>query len=113
MYNKKIYDINLAIDRLKKYCAIQDRCQWDVIKKMNEWQLTQNTQNHILELLISNQYINEERFSISFCQGKFRIKKWGRNKIKHALRKRDISENCIIKGLNSINEDEYQKTLKK
>ena len=113
MYNKKIYDINLAIDRLKNYCAIQDRCQWDVIKKMNEWQLTQNTQNHILELLISNQYINEERFSISFCQGKFRIKKWGRNKIKHELRKRDISENCIIKGLNSLNEDEYQKTLKK
>tara|TARA_B100001778_G_C18469637_1_gene575164 strand:- start:17 stop:478 length:462 start_codon:yes stop_codon:yes gene_type:complete len=113
MYNKKIYDVNIAIDRLKNYCAVQDRCQWDVIRKMKEWRLTQNTQDHILELLISNQYINEERFAISFCQGKFRIKKWGKNKIKNELKKRDISKNCIIKGLDSIDEDQYQEILKK
>ena len=63
--------------------------------------------------LISNQYINEERFAISFCQGKFRIKKWGKNKIKNELKKRDISKNCIIKGLDSIDEDQYQEILKK
>tara|TARA_B100001758_G_C18337668_1_gene572539 strand:+ start:89 stop:550 length:462 start_codon:yes stop_codon:yes gene_type:complete len=113
MYNKKIYDVNIAIDRLKNYCAVQDRCQWDVIRKMKEWRLTQNTQDHIHELLISNQYINEERFAISFCQGKFRIKKWGKNKIKNELKKRDISKNCIIKGLDSIDEDQYQEILKK
>ena len=73
MYKKKIYDVNIAIDRLKNYCAIQDRCQWDVIKKMNDWQLTQNTKNHILELLISNQYINEEICNFIFMR-KFRIK---------------------------------------
>ena len=113
MYNKKIYDVNIAIERLQNYCALQDRCQWDVIRKMKEWRLTQNTQDHILELLISKQYINEERFAISFCQGKFRIKKWGKNKIKNELKKRDISQNCIIKGLNSIDEDQYQEVLKK
>ena len=113
MYNKKIYDVNIAIDRLKNYCAVQDRCQWDIIRKMKEWRLTQNTQDHILELLISNQYINEERFAIAFCQGKFRIKKWGKNKIKNELKKRDISKNCIIKGLDSIDEDQYQEILKK
>ena len=113
MYNKKIYDVNIAIERLKNYCAVQDRCQWDVIRKMKVWRLTQNTQDHILELLISNQYINEERFAISFCQGKFRIKKWGKNKIKNELKKKDISKNCIIKGLDSIDEEQYQEVLKK
>ena len=113
MYNKKIYDVNIAIERLKNYCAVQDRCQWDVIRKMKVWRLTQNTQDHILELLISNQYINEERFAISFCQGKFRIKKWGKNKIKNELKKKDISKNCIIKALDSIDEEQYQEVLKK
>mgnify|MGYP001306394597 CR=1 FL=1 len=112
MHNKKIYDINIAIDRLKHYCSLQDRCQWDILKKMNDWKLQKNTQDHILEILITDQYVNEERFSISFCQGKFRIKKWGKNKIKSELKKRNISQYCIDKGLDTINNDEYLKILK-
>ena len=81
MPNKRVYNIKIAIERIKNYCALQDKCQWDVIQKMQEWGLIRNSQNQILALLIQEKYIDEERYSRSFCRGKFRIKKWGKVKI--------------------------------
>ena len=111
MLNKRVYDINIAIERLKNYCALQDKCQWDVIQKMHEWSLLEVSQNHILEILIQEQYVDEERYSRSFCRGKFRIKKWGKIKIRNELKKKYISEVCITKGLQEISDSEYQKGL--
>ena len=53
MGNKRVYDIKIALERLKKFCALQDRCQFDVIQKMKEWGLLELTQDHILEILIT------------------------------------------------------------
>ncbi len=111
MHNQRIYNLNIAIERLKNYCALQDRCQSEVLQKMKNWGLQEASQEHILEMLITQQYIDEERFSISFCRGKFRIKKWGKNKIKHALEKKHISHICIKKGLDEIDEAEYIKII--
>ena len=113
MLNKRVYDINIAIERLKNYCALQDKCQWDVIQKMQEWGLLEVSKNHILELLIQEKYVDEERYSRSFCRGKFRIKKWGKIKISNELKKKYISEVCITKGLEEINDFEYQEELNK
>ena len=113
MSNKRVYNIKIAIERLRNYCALQDKCQWDVIQKMQEWGLLKISQNHILELLIQEKYVDEERHSRSFCRGKFRIKKWGKIKIRNELKKKKISEICITKGLEEINESEYQKELDK
>jgi len=111
MNSKRVYNIKVATDRLKDYCAIQDRCQWEVIQRMKEWGLLKVTQDHLLEILIQEQYVDEERYSRSFCRGKFRIKKWGRNKIINELKKKRISEPCIINSLKEINNTEYLETL--
>ena len=113
MHNKRVYDINIAIERIKNYCALQDRCQWDVIQKLREWGLQQATKDHILEILITDKFIDEERFSISFCRGKFRIKNWGKRKIINELRRKQISNICINTGLKEINEKEYDLVLEK
>ena len=113
MHNKRVYDIKIAIERLKNYCALQDRCQWDVTKKMKEWGLLEMTQNHILEILIQEKYVDEERFAQSFCRGKFLIKKWGKVKITNELKKKQISDICIKKGLEEIDKEEYLSTLHK
>ena len=113
MYNKRVYDINIAIERIKNYCALQDRCQWDVILKLREWGLKQATKDHILEILITNKFIDEERFSTSFCRGKFRIKNWGKRKIVNELRRKQISSICINTGLKEINDKEYDLVLEK
>ena len=111
MNSKRVYDIKVATDRLKDYCAIQDRCQLEVIKKMKDWGLLKITQEYILAILIQERYVDEERYSKSFCRGKFKIKKWGKRKIINELKKKHISENCILNGLKEIDEVQYLKEL--
>ncbi|HJN63985.1 MAG: regulatory protein RecX [Flavobacteriales bacterium] len=111
MQNKRVYKISEAISRIKNYCAMQDRCQWDVRQKLTEWGLLENTKDIIMTELINDGFIDEERFSRSFCRGKFRIKKWGRRKIKFELKMKNISSVCIKKGMEEIDEKEYLKAL--
>ena len=113
MRKKKIYDIKIAIERLKSYCALQDKCQWDIKQKMKEWGLLKISQDHIIELLIQHKYIDEERYSRSFSRGKFKIKKWGKIKITKELKRKNISKVCITKGLEEIKESEYHDELDK
>ena len=113
MHNKKVYDIGIAIERIKNYCALQDRCQWDVLQKLREWGLQQATKDYILEILITNKFIDEERFATSFCRGKFRMKNWGRRKIISELKRKQISIICINTGLKEIDEKEYNLVLEK
>ena len=113
MHHKRVYDIRIAIERLKNYCALQDKCQWDVMQKMNEWGLQQNTKDHILELLINEKFVDEERYAKSFCRGKFRIKNWGKRKIINELKRKQISTICINSGMQEIDDQQYFKTLDK
>ena len=111
MQNKRVYKISEAKERIKNYCALQDRCQWDVRQKLSEWGISENTKNIIMIELINDSFIDEERYARSFCRGKFRIKKWGRRKIEFELKKKNIFSVCIKKGMEEIEMDEYLKEL--
>ena len=67
----------------------------------------------IISNLIEENYLNEERFAIQFAGGKFRLKKWGRIKIRYELRKKMVSDFCIRKAIQSIDEDEYDSAIEK
>ncbi len=108
----KIITPLVAIEKAKKYCAYQERAHIEVRKKLYEWGMDEENVEGIISKLITEGFINEERFAISFARGKFRIKKWGKNKIKTELKKRKITEYCINKALSEIDGKEYLKTLK-
>ena len=61
--------------------------------------------------MISEGFVNEERFAKAFAGGRFRLKKWGRIRIERELVQRQISSYCIKKGLEEIDEEEYIVTL--
>lgn len=63
--------------------------------------------------LIEEDYLNEERFAIQFAGGKFRMKQWGRVKIKHALKQKQVGDYCIKKALKELDAVDYEKTLHK
>ena len=102
---------NEALEKIKKYCAYQERCQTEVRTKLLEFKLTVENIENIICCLIEENFINEERFSRSFVRGKFRQKKWGKIKIRQSLQYKNISEYCIRKGFEEIDEEEYLKTL--
>jgi len=110
--NNKVYTVKEATERIQSYCAMQDRCQWEVERKMKEWGISDEIIENILTDLILDKFVDEERFSESFCRGKFRIKRWGKVKIKNELKIKKISKNCINKGLLQIENKEYMKVLK-
>ena len=112
MQNNKVYTVKEATERIQSYCAMQDRCQWEVEKKMKEWGISDEIIENILTDLILDKFVNEERFSESFCRGKFRIKRWGKVKIENELKIKNISKKCINKGLLQIEKKEYVKVLK-
>lgn len=104
---------NPALEKLKHFCSYQDRCHAEVKTKLYQLRIWGNEADEIMAVLITEDYLNEERFAHSFVRGKFRMKQWGRNKIKQALKQKQISAYCIRKGLEEIEEEEYSQTLKK
>jgi regulatory protein len=102
-----------ALQKLKHYCAYQERCHSEVTEKLYSLGIWKKEQDAIIAALIEEGYLNEERFAIAYCGGKFRIKKWGRIKIKHALKQKQVSEYSIKKALKQIDNAEYFDTLQK
>lgn len=103
----KVYDLKEAKLRIENYCAKQDRCQQQVLEKLRSFGLSEGLVETFLIELIQTNYVDEERYSRSFCSGKFKIKKWGRRKIIFELKKKKVSKECIQKGLEEIDESDY------
>ena len=100
-----------AIQRIRHYCAYQERAQQEVRDKLYELGMTMDEVEEIMSDLIAENFLNEERFAVQFAGGHFRIKGWGRVKIQHALQQKRVSSYNIKIGLKAIDEDAYLKTL--
>jgi len=108
---QEVYTVSQALEKAMKYCAYQERCQMEVRDKLRSFQITEDEREEVIYSLIQQNFLNEERFSIAYARGKFRIKGWGKRKIEFALTQKQISKFCIDKALGEIDETEYQKML--
>jgi len=109
---KKRYTPVQSLAKIQRYCAYQERSHKEVKNKLYEYGLYSNQVEEIISQLITDGFLNEERFAKAYAGGKFRIKKWGRVKIKHELKALGLTKNCIQRGLNEIEQTDYSKTLK-
>jgi regulatory protein len=111
MYKKQL-NREQALQKLRHYCRYQERCIREVKEKM--WLLGVKKTDHddLIEKLIGDDYLNEERFAMDFVNGKHKIKQWGRVKIRYELKLKRVNELAIKKGLQQIEDDAYRKTLK-
>lgn len=102
-----------ALQKLKHFCSYRDRAHIEVKSKLYELGIRGDDADEILATLITEDYLNEERFARNFSRGKFRMKAWGRRKIIQALKLKQISPYCIRKGLEEIDDAEYMEALNK
>jgi len=100
-----------AFQKIKHYCAYQERCHSEVRSKLFSFGLRKKEVETLLTQLIEDNYLNEERFTLAFARGKSRLKHWGKEKIRFALKQKQVSEYCIKKALDSIDDSDYQKTF--
>lgn len=98
--------------KIQRYCAYQERSHKEVKNKLYEYGLYPGQVDELLSQLISEGFLNEERFAKAFAGGRFRMKKWGRLKIKNELEFHGLTKNCIQQGLKEIDLADYTRTLK-
>lgn len=102
-----------ALQKARHYCGYQFRCHQEVKEKLYSFGLRQQDVEEALATLVEEDYLNEERFAVQFAGGHFRLKQWGRVKIRYELKQRQVSDYCIKKALAAIEEEDYLKTLGK
>ena len=100
-------DDKIIIEKIQSYCLYQERCVKEVKNKLFSLKVNSKSANDIIEYLIDNDYLNEERYTKMFIQGKLRIKKWGRIKLKYELRSKGINIHIIEDNIQKINEEDY------
>lgn len=93
------------------FCAYQERTQQEVRERLKEWGIFGDDAEEVIAELIQQNYLNEERFAKSFAGGKFRVKGWGRRKIKQQLQQRGISGYNLDQAMKEIAPDDYRETL--
>jgi regulatory protein len=107
----KKLDKRTALLKAESFCAYQERAQQELRDKLYEWGLWSNEVEEVISELINTNFLNEERFTLAYVSGKFNIKKWGKIKIKQGLKLKRIPDKMITRALNTIDYDDYLKTV--
>lgn len=110
---KKNWSLEEARGKLETFCSYQERCAWELRRKLFEKGISGPAAEKILAELVASGFVDDERFARSYARGKFRIKKWGRVRIRQELKLREISASTIQKGLSEIDGEEYFATLER
>ncbi len=100
-----------VLDKMAKYCAYQERCVKDVRDKLKTFDLPQEEKHEILDYLLDNRFVNDERYAKSFVRGKINQSGWGVNKIRFHLIQKGIDKDIIEDALGQTDEEVYRQRL--
>ena len=100
-----------VLDKMAKYCAYQERCVKDVRDKLKTYDIPQVDRDKILEYLLDNRFVSDERFAKSFVRGKVNQSGWGMNKIRFHLMQKGIDKDLIDEALGQTDEEIYRQRL--
>ncbi|MCF8362431.1 MAG: RecX family transcriptional regulator [Prolixibacteraceae bacterium] len=101
-----------ALSKCMALCSKSEKCISDIRNKLEKWQLPDGETQIIIDSLIDEKFIDEQRFAESFVRDKFRFNYWGKIKITYHLKAKGISSADIAHAMQEINEEEYFITLK-
>ena len=111
MHNKPSYTVDEALKKLEYYCSYQERCHKDIENKLSKMNMIPAAKEKIILHLLEHNFLNEERFAKAYARGKFRIKKWGKQRIIRELKYKGISKYNIDSALKEITEEDYLNTF--
>ncbi len=105
--NKDLTGLKTILHRAREFCAYQERCRSEMEKKFQQWDVDKIRTAKMIEQLEKDNFLNEDRYTETFVRSKFRLKKWGKNKLAAELRMKKIPEDLIAKHLQHIDDAEY------
>jgi regulatory protein len=107
----KTITIKVAITKAQNLCAGQEKCISDISKKLFDWKLPSKDHDIVINSLLEDKFIDEQRYAVFYAKDKFNYNKWGKIKIEYALKQKNISSQNIKNALEKIPEAEYDKLL--
>ncbi len=110
---KKTINYAEALDKAGKLCSVEERCRYDIRKKLFDWGVSSGDTEKIINQLVDGKFLDEWRFARQFAGGKFRNNKWGKVKISYELSRKNIAKNIIEDAIRRIDEEEYIDVLRK
>ena len=100
-----------VLDKMAKYCAYQERCVKDVRDKLKTFDIPEEDKKKILDYLLDNRFVNDERYAKAFVRGKVNQSGWGINKIRFHLIQKGIDKDIIDEALGQTDEEAYRQRL--
>lgn len=97
---------------LAALCAQAEHCQWEMLEKMRRWELSDEAQARVMERLMKERYVDDERYARAFVKDKVRYNKWGRRKVEQALWQKHIGDSVRLQVLDEVDDDEYISILR-
>lgn len=113
VFRPKKYNFSEAMQRMRKYCAYQERCHQEVRRKLYDWGFDNEDIDKVSVQLMEEGFLNEERFAKALAGGKFRTKGWGKKKIEEQLKQKGVSSYLVKTSLQTeINPEQYRERLR-
>ena len=112
--DKKVKEVSYssALSKMQFICSRQEKCCSDIRKKLENWHLSYDDQDNIIQSLIDDKFIDEKRYTGFYVRDKYKFNKWGRIKISHHLKQKQIPEYIIMEAFDSISDELYEENLK-
>lgn len=98
--------------QLAAFCAQGEHCQWELTEKMRRWEIDEAAQARVMQRLVAERYVDDERFARAFVKDKVRYNKWGRRKVEQALWQKHIDADTQQRVLSEIGDEDYLDVLR-
>ena len=98
--------------QLAQLCARSEHCQHDLLENMRRWEMSDEAQARVMQRLVSERYVDDERYARAFVRDKIRYNKWGRRKVEQALWQKRIDEDIRQQVLDEVDDEEYLSVLR-
>lgn len=94
-------------------CARAEHSSGEMLEKMRRWQLSEDARERVLDRLIDEKFVDDERFARLFVREKIRFDRWGRRKIEQALYQKGVASDISRRVLDEVDDEAYVAELKK
>ena len=98
--------------QLAQLCARSEHCQHDLTEKMRRWEMSDEAQARVMQRLVSERYVDDERYARAFVRDKIKYNKWGRRKVEQALWQKRIDDDIRQRVLGEVDDEEYLSVLR-
>ena len=100
-----------ALHRAAALCSSAEHCTADIREKLARWGVTEADSRTIIDRLVQERFIDEQRDAVAFVKDKFRFSGWGRIKMRYALQQKRIDGSDIDHALATLDEEQYNDRL--